>query len=80
MFVRILFMLSKNTESLVAVLRRTDLGAVGITKSNFFLKTSFAPLCYRRMYKSSLQLSRLVTLTKERCVRSYISHNSGFQT
>lgn len=54
MFVRILLTLSRNTEELGGS-GRTDLGMVRIT-FNFLLRTSFAHLLHRIIFKSLLKL------------------------
>lgn len=56
MFVRILFILSRNTE--LGGSGRTDLGVVGIA-FNLLLRTSFAHLLHRIIFKSLLKLFRL---------------------
>lgn len=69
MFVRILSVLSRNTE--LGGSGKTDLGVVGIA-FNFLLRTSFAHLLHRIIFKSLLKLFRLVTLTKKISFRSLI--------
>lgn len=56
MFVRVLFVLSRNTE--LGGRGRTDFGVVGIA-FNFLLRTPFAYLLHRIIFKSLLKLFRL---------------------
>ena len=51
---------------------KKDLGAVGIAKFNFFLRTSFARLFYRIMFKSAM------SNTDKVCHRSHFAHSNDF--